>query len=70
MGRIAQGLVITGLRVVLASIVREFGFKPAYNEWDALHPRSGLQKYRGERVYQIEEGSAPPRRPLPVVGFL
>ena len=57
---IAQGLVMTELRVVLASIFREFDFKPAYDEWDALHPRSGVQKYRGERVYQIEEGSAHP----------
>ena len=56
----AQGLVMTELRVVLAMVVRQFEFKPAYEEWDRLHPSVGLRVYRGERVYQIEEGAAHP----------
>ncbi len=60
---IAQSLVMTELRVILACIVREFDFKPAYDEWDRLHPGSssgGVKTYRGERVYQVEEGAAHP----------
>jgi cytochrome P450 len=57
---IAQSLSMTELRIVLACIVREFDFSPAYEEWDRLHPRSGLKTYRGERVYQIEGGAAHP----------
>jgi cytochrome P450 len=57
---IAQSLVMTELRVILACIVRQFDFKPAYDEWDRLHPRKGLKTYRGERVYQVEEGAAHP----------
>ena len=56
----AQGFVMTELRVILTCIVRQFDFKPAYEEWDKLHPSMGLRTYRGERVYQIEEGAAHP----------
>ena len=53
---------MTELRVILASIVRDFDFKPAYDEWDKLHSGEGkgVKTYRGERVYQIEEGAAHP----------
>lgn len=57
---IAQGQVMTALRVILVCVVREFDFRPAYAEWDRLHPRKGLNTYRGERVYQVEEGAAHP----------
>ncbi|PQE04870.1 cytochrome P450 protein [Rutstroemia sp. NJR-2017a BBW] len=57
---IAQGLVMTELRVVLSCIIREFDFKNAYDEWDQLHPSKGLKTYRGERAYQVEEGAAHP----------
>lgn len=57
---VAQGFVMTELRVIMACIIRPFDFTPAYDEWDILHPRQGLQTYRGERVYQIEEGAAHP----------
>lgn len=48
---IAQSLVMIELRVVLALLVREFNFEPAYAEWDRLHPRNGLKTYKGERAY-------------------
>ena len=51
---------MTELRVIMACIVRQFDFQPAYDEWDRLHPRPGLRIYRGERVYQTEEGAAHP----------
>ncbi len=57
---IAQGYVMTGLRVIMACIVRQFDFTPAYDEWDRFHPGRGLKTYRGERAYQIEEGAAHP----------
>lgn len=57
---IASGLVMLELRVVLAMVIREFDFRPAYAEWDRLHPKKGVSTYRGERAYQIEEGAAHP----------
>ena len=57
---IGQGLAMTELRVTLVMIVREFDFKPGYEEWDRLYPRKGVQTYRGERAYQIEEAAAHP----------
>jgi len=57
---IAQSLVMTELRIILACIVREFDFKPAYDEWDSLHPRRGIKTYKGERAYLVEEGAAHP----------
>lgn len=57
---IAQGFVMTELRVVLACVVRRFEVRPAYDEWDSLYPRKGLMSYRGERAYQIEGGAAHP----------
>ncbi|KAJ8062538.1 hypothetical protein OCU04_009066 [Sclerotinia nivalis] len=55
---IAQGLVMLELRVVLAHVVREFQFADAYEEFDRLNPREGLNNYHGERAYLIEEGAS------------
>jgi cytochrome P450 len=52
---IAQDLMMTKLRVMLALLIREFSFEPAYDEWDRPHPRNDLKTYRDERAYQIEE---------------
>ncbi|KAF5869938.1 putative afln vera monooxygenase protein [Botrytis fragariae] len=57
---IAQGLVMTELRVLLACTVREFVFEDAYEEWDRSHKKKGPQTHRGERAYQIEEAAAHP----------
>ena len=57
---VALGYVMTALRVILACLVMLSDFKPAYDEWDKFHPRPGLRTYRGERVYQTEEGAAHP----------
>lgn len=57
---VAQGFVMTELRVIMVCIVRQFDFQAAYDEWDRFHPRKGLKTYRGERAYQIEEGAAHP----------
>lgn len=64
---IAQGLAMVKLRAVLALIARECDSKPCYDEWDRLHARSkkGVQTYRGERAYQIEEGAPHPTEHYP-----
>ncbi len=50
---IVQGLVMIELRVVLVCIVRQFELKPAYDEWDRVHPKMGRRSYRGEWAYQL-----------------
>lgn len=55
-----QALVMMELKTVLAMIVREFDFTPAYDEFDKAHPKKGPRTYRGDRAYQIEEGAAHP----------
>lgn len=67
---IAQGLAMMTMRVVLACVVREFDFKPAYDEWDSLHPRQGKKTYNGERAYQIESGAAHPVERYPCRVYL
>lgn len=60
---VAQTLAMTELKVVLACLVRQFDFSPAYEEFDNLNPskiRAGVKTYRGQRAYQIEEGAAHP----------
>ncbi|KAI4257703.1 MAG: hypothetical protein LQ352_001543 [Teloschistes flavicans] len=60
---VAQGFVMTELKVVLACLVRQFDFSPAYEEFDSLNHqkrRAKVATYRGERAYQIEEGAAHP----------
>ena len=57
---IAQGYVMTVLKIVLACLVREFDFKNAYEEWDDLHPSKGVKTHRGDRAYQMEEAAAHP----------
>ena len=59
---VAQGFAMTELRVILALLVRQFDFSPAYEEWDDLHPLGGkvMRTYKGDRAYQIEEGAAHP----------
>jgi cytochrome P450 len=57
---VGQALVMIELRVILACLVREFEVEPAYDEWDAAHPKKGIKLYRGERAYQVEQGAAHP----------
>ena len=58
----AEGLVMTELKVVLAIVLSRFDFTEAYEEHDRVH-RVGSKRprtYKGERAYQIEEGAAHP----------
>lgn len=67
---IAQGIVMVELKLILASVVREFDFRPAYEEWDGLHPWKGIKSYKGERAYQMEEAAAHPVEHYPCRVFL
>ena len=62
---IGQDLVMVEMEVALVMTVREFDFQPAYDEWDAAHPRKGLRTFRGDRAYQVEAGSAHPSDKYP-----
>ena len=62
---IGQNLVMIVLRTVLVMLVREFDFKPAYDEWDRLHPKEGLHTYCGDRAFQVEKGAAHPADDYP-----
>ena len=65
---VAQAFVMTELKVVLACVVRQFDFSPAYEEFDRLKTpkrQAKVRTYRGERAYQIEEGAAHPSEHYP-----
>ncbi|KAG8163238.1 hypothetical protein KVR01_006535 [Diaporthe batatas] len=53
---IGQTLAQLELRVVLVMTARMFDITPAYDEWDRMHPRTGMKTANGERVYQAELG--------------
>ncbi|TQN64091.1 Cytochrome P450 monooxygenase aflN [Colletotrichum shisoi] len=53
---IGQTLAMLELRIALAMTVREFIFTPAYDEWDELHPKTGINKVNGNRAYQAIKG--------------
>ena len=67
---IAQGIVMTVLKITLTCTVRDFEFKPAYDEWDRMHPSNGNKVYRGDRAYQMEEAAAHPVEHYPCRVFL
>lgn len=62
---IGQLLVMLEVKAILAMTVREFDVKPAYEEWDRLHPSKKLKTAQGERAYQIDEGAAHPADHFP-----
>ena len=68
----AEGLVMTELKVVLAIIVSRFDFVEGYEEYDRMRKVKvkGPRTYRGERAYQIEEGAAHPVDGYPCKVFL
>ncbi|KAL8638805.1 MAG: hypothetical protein Q9228_004078 [Teloschistes exilis] len=57
---VAQGFVMTELKVILAGLVRQFDFSPANEDLNHQTRRAKVTTYRGERAYQIEEGAAHP----------
>ncbi|TVY68949.1 putative sterigmatocystin biosynthesis P450 monooxygenase [Lachnellula suecica] len=58
-------LALTEIKIVLALTVREFDVKEAYTEWDRANGTKGIKKVDGERVYQIQLGSAHPSDGFP-----
>ena len=57
---IGQDLVMVEMTVTLVMLVRDFDFRPAYDEWDRMHPKKGPQTYRGDRAYSVEAGAMRP----------
>ncbi|TIC96007.1 P450 monooxygenase AflN [Colletotrichum higginsianum] len=53
---IGQTLAMLELRIALAMTVREFSLTPAYDEWDELHPKTGINTVNGNRAYQAIKG--------------
>ncbi|TDZ21297.1 Cytochrome P450 monooxygenase aflN [Colletotrichum orbiculare MAFF 240422] len=53
---IGQTLAMVELRVALVMTAREFNIKPAYDEWDRIHPRRGNKTVNGDRAYQTVKG--------------
>lgn len=57
---VGQTLVMQDVKATLALTIREFDVRPAYKEWDELHPTKGLKTAWGERAYQIAAGASHP----------
>lgn len=68
----AEGLVMTELKVVTTIVLSRFDFADTYNEFDLAKgiKDAGARCYRGERAYQIEEGAAHPVDGYPCKVFL
>jgi sterigmatocystin biosynthesis cytochrome P450 monooxygenase len=62
---IGTELALTEIKVVLALTVRDFVLEEAYDEWDASHKEKGPKHVNGERVYQVQLGSAHPADGFP-----
>ena len=58
---VAQTLAMTELKVVLACLVRQFDFSPAYEEFDKVNPtksRTDVRTYRGKRTGIPDRGGS------------
>ena len=62
---VGQTLVVQDIKAVLAMTVREFDIRPAYDEYDKLHPTKEVKIVAGERAYQIASGAAHPADGFP-----
>jgi len=61
---VAQGFVMIELKVILACLVRQFDFSPAFEGYDSLkHPKeaAGVRMYRGERAYKSRKEPLTPQ---------
>lgn len=70
---IGQSLALLELKIALVLTAREINVVPAYEEWDALHPKKGagskaglVNTVDGNRAYQAEKGAAHPADGFPV----
>ncbi|KAH7558362.1 hypothetical protein BM1_05634 [Bipolaris maydis] len=60
-----QTLAMLDIKITLAMTVREFDVHDQYEEWDQLHPSSGIKTVFGERAYQVPQGAAHPVHGFP-----
>lgn len=70
---IGQTLALLELKIALVLTAREINVVPAYEEWDALHPKravggkdQAVKTVNGIRAYQAEKGAAHPADGFPV----
>ncbi|MCJ1394721.1 hypothetical protein MMC18_007601 [Xylographa bjoerkii] len=57
---VGQTLVMLDVKTVLVMTLREFDIRPAYEEWDKLHPSKGMKIVAAERAYLVSHGGAHP----------
>ncbi|KUJ19325.1 putative cytochrome P450, partial [Mollisia scopiformis] len=62
---LGQAMAMLDLKITLVMTVRLFDFRDAYKEWDKLHPTTRVNKFRGERAYQVGSGGAHPADAFP-----
>ncbi|KAF2642012.1 cytochrome P450 [Massarina eburnea CBS 473.64] len=62
---VGQTLAMLDIKVTLAMMVREFDVKDQYDEWDRMHPTTGIKTVYGERAYQVPQGAAHPVHGFP-----
>ncbi|OJD40674.1 cytochrome p450 [Diplodia corticola] len=59
---VGQTLAMAEIKILLAMTTRAFDFRPAYDEWDRLHPpghlggAGAIRTALGDRAYQVEGG--------------
>lgn len=65
---IGQSLALLELKIALVLTAREINVVPAYEDWDALHPKKAgkVNTVDGNRAYQEEKGAAHPADGFPV----
>lgn len=69
---IGQSLALLELKIALVLTMRELRITPAYEQWDAMHPKKGrrgrpvISTVDGNRAYQEEKGAAHPADGFPV----
>ena len=62
---LGQEVAMLELKVVLILVCRRFNIISAYDEWDALNPKSGPRTVEGDRMYQVERVAARPVNGFP-----
>lgn len=66
---IAQGLVMTELRVILSLLVCEFDVRDSHSEI-YTNSTARIKTYKGERAFQIDSGAAHPADYFPCKVFM
>ncbi|RAR07338.1 glycosyltransferase family 1 protein [Stemphylium lycopersici] len=63
--RVGQTLAMLDIKITFAMTVCELDIHDRYDEWDWMHPSSGVKTVFGERAYQVPLGAAHPVHGFP-----